>query len=783
MGAFESTIKPKINGGYLLFEKNKIFIIKDNGNIIREISNSNFLNENITFFMIENYHLSLIPKFLIEIITNLPKLKKIDFSQNLLTLIPKEIINIKTLKRLNFFLNKISFIKTNSEYLILVDLGWNEIEVFPIFKNQITNLCLDNNKILKINIGHLYINKLTLSLNKISEISEKIKFSYLQYLDLSKNNLKLLPNLKKIFPKLRKLDLSFNQIIKFPILPRTISYLYLQNNFLTEIDSNIEFYTCLSYLNISFNKIKLIPILPNSIKELFINDNQIDTIFPSNTPDLFNFISNKNNLSFFPGVQTHILTSYQLSFNNFINLNNIFFSNYITFLDLSFNFLTSISPFLFKLNNLFNLNLSFNRISIIPEEIFNSQLITLYLSGNPINNLPNLPFTLENLIISQCNINDLTLSFSNPNNLLKLIASGNQLNKIPNFSSCITLILSNNKFFEFPIFSNNIEYLDLSNNLLEIFPDNLILTQLQWADFSYNSIFNFPNTFIAPRLRSFYFQGNPATGQISLPYMPNIQQLSFTGPNLFIDLDYKNGQTIIEEISIFKFYNFFNFLGTDSYSDNSLIISPLINKNIYIFGIIDEKSLHHYSDFVCHKILNFFNKKNYNFNKKLFEESNIKLKKSLQKLNCFLTPSYSLICIKNNILHYFIYGESSILLISNDFQIQIYSYFINILDINSISPNKPIFNENQKFENWISDSLVYNFNLKLNIGQINLNKNHRWVILLSDLLLRSFSLTKISSIFLNDSDCTQIFYRLKNLFYSINSSNNFSLILIDLNYL
>lgn len=97
----------------------------------------------------------------------------------------------------------------------------------------------------------------------------------------------------------------------------------------------------------------------------------------------------------------------------------------ITNLDLRHNNLTYI-PDLSRFNKLTYLNVSFNQLTSLP--LLPDSLKKLYCDDNQLTNLPSLPNSLKILI---CNDNQLTYLPSLPNSLQELECYRNKLTSLP----------------------------------------------------------------------------------------------------------------------------------------------------------------------------------------------------------------------------------------------------------------------------------------------------------------------------------------------------------------
>lgn len=125
--------------------------------------------------------------------------------------------------------------------------------------------------------------------------------------------------------------------------------------------------------------------------------------------------------------------------------------------------------------NLELLCFSFNQISTIPQ--LPSTLKCLIFNHNIVTTLPNLPHNIQHL---ECNMNHIRQLHHLPESLVTLMCSHNFIMKLPCLSSLYflkTLICKSNNITELPPLPGLVEYLDYSDNPIEIFvpfPSSLI---------------------------------------------------------------------------------------------------------------------------------------------------------------------------------------------------------------------------------------------------------------------------------------------------------------------
>lgn len=237
--------------------------------------------------------------------------------------------------------------------------------------------------------------------------------------------------------------------------------LYFINNYITILPANMfDLLYNLEILDLSNNNIIELPenIFLNltNLKELYLNDNNI-----ANLPiNIFKDLAN--------------LTILNLCCNKLDNINNLFYHlSSLKDLDLSNNRIKELTHELSEKtifnDNLENLNLGNNNISVISEYAFNNliNLIELNLSENLLDNLP------DNI-------------FQNLNKLTDLYLYNNYLSNLP--ISIINLNLENFSFTGNTLL--NIANLDIRNWYDNLDDENLYDDNLDYYHYEFNHEFN-----------------------------------------------------------------------------------------------------------------------------------------------------------------------------------------------------------------------------------------------------------------------------------------------------
>ena len=290
-------------------------------------------------------------------------LTNLNLSNNQLTELPPEIVELKNLTNLNLSSNKLTQLPseivklTNLKNLFLFNNQLTELPLEIIELKNLTNLNLSKNKLTQLPPEIAGLNNFTyliLSSNKLAQLQpESVEHKNFTNLDLFDNQLTKLPNFLHITSSFLSINhtssLLHRTIRKFKF--RNLSSLDLSDNKLTKFPPEITELKNLTHLDLTFNQLTQ---LPSEITEL------------------------KN------------LTNLDLSYNRLtqLPLEIVELKNLIS-LNLSNNQLTQFSSEITELKNLKNLDLSNNQLTELPSEITELKNLTkLDLSENPLTSPP-----------------------------------------------------------------------------------------------------------------------------------------------------------------------------------------------------------------------------------------------------------------------------------------------------------------------------------------------------------------------------------------------------------
>lgn len=306
-----------------------------------------------------------------ESIGNVPHLRVLTAINTHLTRLPKSITQLKELHTL--------------------ELSNNNLDTLPEEINELINL-------RNLNLSH----------NGMNSIPNLHNLHSLQKIDMSSNNLTVIPSNLSGLSNLTNMDFGYNRIIDIPDSIRSITKLItldLAHNQITELPDGIGSLFYLNRLNLSEN---LISYLPHSCnKFLFLESLRMDGNQLHQIPDCIQYYRRLFELD----LSNNMIQRIPDWINTLKNLRVLQLQN---------NMIQNL-PFSVCELKLQTLDLGNNRIAKVPEVISNMQdLETLNLANNAFMDIPNelyyLPKQTE-IIIHGCNSRiDLLLSqYSDPN--------------------------------------------------------------------------------------------------------------------------------------------------------------------------------------------------------------------------------------------------------------------------------------------------------------------------------------------------------------------------------
>ena len=437
-----------------------------------EVGSQTWENHRIIYLNLYGSGLDTIP----ETISEMTELEYLSLSANPLRFIPETINELDRLERF--------YIHTCQLQEIPESIGdLSNLRSIWIYNNQITSLPESFGNLEELEILKIGNNNLESFPNSFGNLQN------LEELDAINNNLELLSenfdnliNLNYINLFNNNLGEFINNISDF----ESLEVLNLGNNSLDSISNEIcSIYTNLNYLSLENNN--LCPPYPDCLSEIDIGSQNLDScnlcdegyLFIDSTPENVHIL-NESNCFFESDLE---VLSNVVQFNNlqtvfpFFGFNQIWNSGRLISLNLSYNFLTGVPNEIQNLEFLKNLDLSNNQIFFLNDAVTNVQnLEELNLTNNPLIELPssigNL-INLEKISISSANLDSIPESFGELDSLNFIFINSTEIRTIPSG------IVTNQNLIELNLVGNEIEslpedlcdlpvstFIDVSNNNL-----------------------------------------------------------------------------------------------------------------------------------------------------------------------------------------------------------------------------------------------------------------------------------------------------------------------------
>ena len=425
--------------------------------------------------------------------------------------------------------------------------------------------CIDANDNLTVNADTLTY--LDASSRQISDLSGVVGFDNLQTLIADYTAIDSLPalpaslrklsvlvsNLRNIdnvsnLPNLEYLDVSYAQLTALPTLPNTIQELRAYGNEISQI-TNLP--TQARFIDISYNRLTNLLPLGDSLTHLDISYNQFDSL---------NIIGGDNLDSL-------------LAFNNSLDyIDNL--PNRLTYLDISENLFTTLPTLplsLVELKANYNLISGINRLNQLWG------LKNLELIQNQLSVLPNLPNSLEILMVASNNLTTLPALSAN---LRYLNFGNNNVNQWPVFNDSIRMIAAYNNQFGY------IDYLPPYLQELYIYDNPQLNCLPAIPDFLFSLLATNTNITCLPNARPI---------QVTLLQLPVCN--STNNPNNCLILNVNNTPAPTFTVSPNPFTNYLTVQNSELLDDNSqlylydnlgqLIVQKQLNSNTETIDVAD----------------------------------------------------------------------------------------------------------------------------------------------------------------------------------------------------
>jgi len=719
----------------------------------------------------------------------------LNLSANEIFELPLCINRIENLENLILGFNKLESVQITNPSLKRIDLSQNRMSELPHIPENITLFNFSYNILPILDINHQNIIELYLDLVSLERISDESSFPNLEILSLCKNRIQTLPDLSKISPKLRELNISSNFLENIPILPQSISIIDISDNKIENIDALCNL-PRLSNVVANRNLIQNIPSLPQSISKLFVSNNRIVRINCGSLPNLEELNLNDNLLSELPDCDGTRVFDLFVSRNRIKEIHVSRLGRFIKRLDFTDNELQILPDELFNLNLLHFLNVSFNMISEVPMSISSSRLKTFIASFNPIMKWPDFPNTIETISLSHCRLTDIGNNASSLENLNNLDISGNLITSTPSLKS-VYLNLSQNSITEFPEIGQKCKYIDISLNKLSIVP-SMRLTALKSLDISYNSLFTVTNDFSAPNLMYLSINSNTELSMFPFQNVPQCDYVDISSTSIEYIGSFKGREILVSSpqqtsfshpniVSIYDWCSYSSILGKRESFEDVIIFEPNYCDSFSLFGVFDGHGGSKTATFVTNHIKRIF--KGYkSISSETLKERLDRIGQTLQNRTFGDGTTMAMCVITKKVVHIAHLGDTRAIILDKDNQL-----------IYSTIDHKPTLREEYErirneggrvqgarvhsilaISRSYGDFLLPGVGSKCDIKSQRINSTMKWLIIACDGVFDVLSMKNICTIASFSSNAKCLASSIKNAAFSLMSNDNISVIAIDI---
>ncbi|KAH0789655.1 protein phosphatase 2C [Histomonas meleagridis] len=743
-----------------------------------------------------------IPQKMIDTIVTYKDLHELDLSDNGLKYIPSEANKLLNLHRLTLSGNKLTTLSLNISKLKEINLSQNCFEEVPIIPSNVRHLTMDFNRITTIGGSFESLTKLSLVLNNIEEISSNIFLPNLEFLDISKNKLAILPNLSFCTPKLRILNCSYNLLIQFPILPDCIREATFRNNEISIVPENFSYFAELRYIELCYNKVQYFPKLPSSISYFSAHNNHIKEMIDGDTPKLRKCYLHNNLLT----VPPHFTVSEEISLsrNHLTSIDDFQFLDTITFIDISQNQIETLPEDIFLLPNLKYLIISANKIQKLPNTFSQSNLNKFDMSYNPILDFSiEMPKSITHLYCSFCKLTQLPKNISECTELTELVIMGNNITNIPLIPNLTKLYASDNKLTTFPMLSESIKIIDLAMNEINQIPDELNYQSLIDLDLSHNKLESFPSNINCPELKSLRLSDNiNLKQQITKIMFPNLQILDVDETGIIYSVNEipEVRELMTNQIELFKNYTvkviksnlgigFSEMCGIRDSMEDAIVIRNNIKDGISTFAVFDGHGGCKTSYFAAFRYVKIVSQY-VTFDQTFISKCIGRINEVLQKRNYKDGSTAAIVLKKGNKIITAHLGDARIIIIDDEGKIRFQTIdhkpesrfeFERIRDEGSTVVGGRI----QGFlgvSRAFGDFSINGISSEPTIQELELEQTDKWILIACDGVFDVVNDYMIQQAAINSENAKKFAMNIRNLAYSAHSADNISVITIDLKY-
>ena len=481
-------------------------------------------NHPVTSMNLQKNRLRILP-------TQLTNLKTLVLSDNEITEISDSLraglVTYISLEVLDLSRNQLTTFDIDIKSLKNLDLSQNRLATCPHLSSGLVQVSMDFNMLKKLSVCSNALKRLTISVNSITEIEEGLTFPSLELLDISMNRLSSLNKFAEMFPVLKSGNFSNNMLKSVPehFSTRLVT-LNLSQNQIEVLPDSIAELEHLELLDVSKNALKKIGKLPRSLQGFIASHNRIVEVSELDVPSLESADFADNQLAHVPQMNNHRCQTVSLRRNMLTDVSIVLASQTIEQLYLEQNRIESLPAELFSLPKLRFLNVGSNCLKSLPSEIETSNLTFLNVSENPITSLPTMPATMEIVLAGLCQLTAIDHVFDKAEKLARLDLSGNKITgELPSHETLQVLSLSECNLEKCPTFPPKLTHLDLSRNKLTEIPADFTSQTLRCIDLSCNAITVLPNFQRFPRLSILKLAHNDFEGSIDIHNLRSFDSL------------------------------------------------------------------------------------------------------------------------------------------------------------------------------------------------------------------------------------------------------------------
>jgi serine/threonine protein phosphatase PrpC len=414
-----------------------------------------------------------------------------------------------------------------------------------------------------------------------------------------------------------------------------------------------------------------------------------------------------------------------------------------------------------------------NRLRRLPASIVRSHLIVLNISSNPIEELPEqFPQLLEQLFVSFCGLSALPRSLSSNPELIVLTAASNSLLEIPELLHLQMVNLSRNRLIDFPEFPSGMQHIDLSCNQISELP-NISFPSLLSLDMSFNKLHSLA-ALRCPKLFSLKLVHNPVRGVLDCDGLPNLKELAIYDTDLDVPGDNPKPKVLTSQ----AFQPKALLARVVTISSSAAVAESRGNREIYedvivvrqdagLFALFDAHNGCKTAELISLELVKSCLSK---FDEKLIigvVESKLKAAKHRKIVD---VASCAIVSRKGDEIVFLQNGNVKILLIDREGSVTI---------VESENPRKyeyPQLAEQQNVGTW----LVYGIDYRPVAKKRRIPEDVKWLLLASKGIMESVGIALIGEMAAQAESAVALVYDLRAFAASMMSSENLSVIAVDL---